>query len=214
MTTRHWPLFALRIRTPRLELRLPSTEQLDDLVDLVLDGVHDPEYMPFGVPWTDAPREQLAYNSLSHNWQSWTGFTVQRWRLNFVVLRNGVVVGTQAIGAQNFPVLREFNTGSWVGRRFQGQGIGSEMRAGVLHFGFAGLGAQWATSTAYEDNARSLGVSRKLGYREDGISRDVRRGEPATQLRMRLSRADWETHRSVDVEFENLESCLPYFQIT
>jgi RimJ/RimL family protein N-acetyltransferase len=214
MTTRHWPFFALRIRTPRLELRLPSTEQLDDLVDLVLQGVHDPEYMPFGVPWTDAPREELAYNTLAHNWQSWSGFTAANWRLDFVVLRDGVVVGTQGIGARDFPVLREVSTGSWVGRRFQGQGIGSEMRAAVLHFGFAGLGAEWATSTAYEDNARSLGVSRKLGYREDGISRDVRRGEPATQLRLRLSRADWETHRSVEVEIENLEPCRPYFRTT
>lgn len=214
MTTRHWPFFALRIRTPRLELRLPSTEQLDDLVDLVLDGVHDPEYMPFGVPWTDAPREELAYNTLAYNWQSWSEFTARHWRFDFVVLRDGVVVGTQGIGARDFPVLREVSTGSWVGRRFQGQGIGSEMRAAVLHFAFAGLGAESATSMAYEDNARSLGVSRKLGYREDGIIRDVRRGEAATQLRLRLCRADWETHRSLAVDIENLEPCRPYFQTT
>jgi RimJ/RimL family protein N-acetyltransferase len=43
---------------------------------------------------------------------------------------------------------------------------------------FEGLGAQWAVSAAFEDNAASLGVSRKLGYRDDGTERDVVRGRP------------------------------------
>ena len=31
-TLRHWPLFGLRLRTPRLELRLPSLADLDELL--------------------------------------------------------------------------------------------------------------------------------------------------------------------------------------
>ncbi len=39
------------------------------------------------------------------------------------------------------------------------------MRAAVLHLAFAGLEAEYADSDAFTDNAASLGVSRKLGYR-------------------------------------------------
>ncbi len=44
--------------------------------------------------------------------------------------------------------LRTFDTGSWVGRRFQGRGTGTEMRAAALHLMFAGLGAREATTSA------------------------------------------------------------------
>jgi hypothetical protein len=37
----HWPLHGLRLRTPRLELRLPGLEELDALAQLSADGVHD-----------------------------------------------------------------------------------------------------------------------------------------------------------------------------
>jgi len=108
-------------------------------------------------------------------------------------------------------VLREVHTGSWLGRRYQGHGIGTQMRAAVLHLAFEGLGAQHAASGAFEHNAASLGVSRKLGYRDDGIERHVVRGHPAVLQRLRLTRADWQAARSVPVEIRGLEPCLPFF---
>jgi hypothetical protein len=55
------------------------------------------------------------------------------------VLSGGVVVGSQGIGGRDFAVLREVHTGSWLGLRYQGQGIGTQMRAAVLHLAFEGL---------------------------------------------------------------------------
>jgi RimJ/RimL family protein N-acetyltransferase len=70
------------------------------------------------------------------------------------------------------------------------------MRAAVLQLAFAGLGAEYAISSAFIDNAASLAVSRKLGYADDGIEHRVRRGQPAT-ARLRLDRRTWEaTHRT------------------
>lgn len=54
MQPHHWPLYGLRLRTPRLELRLPELELLDDLASVAVDGVHPPADMPFTAPWTDA----------------------------------------------------------------------------------------------------------------------------------------------------------------
>ena len=51
----YWPLFDLRVRTPRLELRYPSDDDLVALVDLARMGIHPPETMPFSTPWTDVP---------------------------------------------------------------------------------------------------------------------------------------------------------------
>lgn len=47
---RIWPLFGLRLTTPRLELRPLRDDDLPGLVDAALSGVHDPARMPFGVP--------------------------------------------------------------------------------------------------------------------------------------------------------------------
>ena len=46
----HWPLLGLRIVTPRLELRLPSGDELAELAELAAEGVHAPDRMPFASP--------------------------------------------------------------------------------------------------------------------------------------------------------------------
>src|SRR6266851_4003442 len=47
----HWPLLGLRLITPRLELRLPSDEELSELADLAAESMHEPGSMPFLVSW-------------------------------------------------------------------------------------------------------------------------------------------------------------------
>lgn len=206
-----WPLTRLRLRTPRLELRLPSESDLYALAELAALGVHDPAVQPFGFPWTDAPPAERARSTLQFHWTQWGSWRPDKWSLNLAVLRDDTVVGTQGIGARDFAVLREVGTGSWLGMAYQGQGIGTEMRAAVLHLAFEGLGALCATSGAFADNAASLGVSRKLGYANDGIEAHVRRGHPATVQRVRIDRASWQATRSVPVSVEGLEPCLPMF---
>jgi RimJ/RimL family protein N-acetyltransferase len=201
----------LRLRTPALELRWPSLADLDALADLAVLGVHDADVQPFTVPWTDAPPDERARGLLQYHWSNWASWKRSDWRLNFAVIRDGEVAGSQGIGGRDFAVLREVGTGSWLGRRYQGQGVGTEMRAAVLHLAFEGLGAQHAVSGAFEHNAASLGVSRNLGYRDDGIERHIVRGHPAVMRRLRLTRADWQAARSVPVEIHGLEPCRPLF---
>ncbi|MET9774148.1 GNAT family N-acetyltransferase [Streptomyces sp. NPDC006367] len=207
----HWPLAGLRLTTPRLELRLPDLDDLAALASLAAGGVHDPAVQPFAVAWTDAGPEQRARSALQYHWRCWGEWQPEKWELNLVAVRDGGVVGTQSIGARDFAVRREVGTGSWPGRDFQHQGLGTEMRAAVLHLAFAGLGAQHAVSGAYADNEASLKVSRKLGYREDGIERHSVRGEPAVLRRLRLTAEQWRRHRSVPVGTEGLTECLPWF---
>jgi len=203
------PQFGLVLRTPRLELRLPSTEQLVALAEVAAEGVHDPDYMPFMTPWTDQEPLERARSTIRWRWRAWGSWTPEDWTLDFVVLLDGTVVGTQELTGREFAALREVATGSWLGQKFQGQGIGTEMRAAVLHLAFEGLDAQSAVSSAWSDNKPSLGVSRKLGYSHDGVHRVMRRGQPAVDQRLRLDRATWAANRTVSVEIEGLEPCLP-----
>jgi RimJ/RimL family protein N-acetyltransferase len=209
MLTDLLPEFGLVLRTPRLELRLPSTDQLVELGQLAAEGVHDPAEMPFLVPWTDQSPLERARSTIRYRWRIWGAWTPADWTLAFVVLLDDVVVGTQDLSGREFATLREVGTGSWLGLKYHRQGIGTEMRAAVLHLAFAGLDAQSAVSDAFTDNRASLGVSRKLGYTRDGVRRFVRRGQPATSQLLRLDRAGWESHRTVPVEVEGLQPCLP-----
>jgi RimJ/RimL family protein N-acetyltransferase len=209
-----WPLFQLRLQTPGLELRLPSDGDLDALASLAASGVHDPDVQPFAIPWTDVPPAERARSVLQYHWSQRAAWKPESWTLDFVVVRDGTVVGTQGISARDFAILREVSTGSWLGRDHHGLGIGTAMRAAVLHLAFAGLGAQYAISGAFADNLASLSVSRRLGYMADGIDRQVSRGQPATTQRLRLDRQTWESTHTVPVTIAGLEPCLPLFGLT
>src|SRR3954468_24128716 len=209
MAQEWWPFSALRLTTPRLELRFATYDDLLALAQLAFDGVHDPADMPFGVPWTDAAPEERARGTMQWQWGRWAGLSPEEWHLPFVVLEEGVVVGTQELHGGQFSVRREVATGSWLGRAHQGRGIGTEMRAAVLHLAFAELDAQWAATTAFEDNVASNGVTRRLGYQHDGCEISERRGEPARQYRYRLSRTRWEQQERIPVEVTGVEACRP-----
>jgi RimJ/RimL family protein N-acetyltransferase len=208
---RWWPLAELRLQTPRLELRLGADRDLDELASLAAAGVHDPEVQPFAFPWTDATPADRARATLQYQWSQRGAWKPEKWSLDLVVVHEGAVVGTQGMSATDFAILREVGTGSWLGQAHHGLGIGTEMRAAVLHLAFAGLGASYATSGAFTDNAASQGVSRKLGYVDDGIERQVRRGQAATVRRLRLDRDSWQAARTVPVEIIGLEPCLAMF---
>jgi RimJ/RimL family protein N-acetyltransferase len=211
MTHRYWPLFDLRVRTPLVELRYPDDDLLVDLAALASHGVHDPSLMPFLVPWTDAPPGDLERNTLQFHWRNRAAWTVASWTCPFVVIVGGELVGTQALNANDFTTLRHFETGSWLGLAHQGRGIGKEMRAAVLHFGFAGLGASSAGTGAFDDNAASLGVTRAMGYQPNGETIEVRRGAAARQLRFLLRREEWESRRRDDIDIEGLDRVIDMF---
>lgn len=205
-----WPLFDLRIRTPRLELRLPNDEDLLALLEVARAGVHDPDRMPFAVAWTDAPSPAFERGFFTFFWGARATWSPEAWRLPLAVLRAGRPIGIQEVMATDFTTLRTVDTGSWLGLPHQGQGVGTEMRAAVLWLGFEGLGAVAATSAALEGNEASHRVSEKLGYERNGEALVAPRGTPVIEHRYLLRRERWQRDR-YPVEVENLEACLPMF---
>ena len=211
MIADRWPLFGLVLRTPRLELRVPDLDRLAELAAVAAGGLHDPGVQPFVAEWTDQAPERVASSVLQWHWGTWAGWRPEKWELGLVAIADGRAVGTQSIGGADFATLREVGTGSWLGRAEHGRGLGTEMRAAVLELAFTGLGAELATSEAFEDNPASYAVSRKLGYADDGTDRYVVRGAPLVSRRLRLDRKSWEEARAIPVEIEGLEASLPMF---
>lgn len=215
MAQNDWPLYGIRVVTPRLELRYVDEELGAELADLAERGIHDPGFMPFAAPWTDVDPELLRPNTLKYYWHCRAETEPSHWDMPFAVIAEGVVVGTSALAANHFPILRQFETGSWLGSEYQGQGLGRELREASLHLGFAGFGATLAKTAAFEDNAPSLGVTESLGYSTNGAQRKVRRGKLANSLLFKLTVDEWtERLRRTDISIEGLEPCLQTLGLT
>jgi RimJ/RimL family protein N-acetyltransferase len=204
-----WPFFELRVRTPSVELRYPTDDDLRVVAALAAEGIHDPTTMPFSVPWTRAEGLELQRGVFQFTWGRRAALTRDDWSLPFLVMHHGEPVGVQDLFAKQFAVRRTVESGSWLVQRAQGRGIGTEMRAAVLHLAFAGLGADEAQSGSFADNAASTAVSRHNGYEPNGEDIIDREGEPARMLRWRLTRGRWAERRRDDITVDGLDACLP-----
>jgi RimJ/RimL family protein N-acetyltransferase len=212
MTHPVWPLFDLRVTTPRLELRYVDDDVALELADLATHGVHDPGFMPFTMPWTDVEPPQQQRNTMQFYWRCRAEWTPASWNLNLAVIVEGRVVGTTGAMALDFPTLGVFETGSWLGREFHGRGIGTEMRLATLQLMFEGFDGKLATTGAFTDNGPSLGVTAKLGYTPNGGTPRVRRGKPARTLHFEMPRDHWEAElRRDDIDLDGVEACRPLF---
>jgi RimJ/RimL family protein N-acetyltransferase len=184
------------------------------LIDVIDRGIHDPATTPFLNPFTDTPPPQRHRDSLQWWWSRRANWSPDDWCFNGAVVVDGILVGVQDLVAKNFSVLRTVNTGSWLGLEYQGQGLGREMRAAMLHLAFAGLGAVEAHSGAFHDNEASLATCRSLGYEENGDELVFRRGQRDRVIKMKLERAVWVSLRRDDIEIEGLDRCIDMFGLS
>ena len=186
-------------------------ELIPELARIAHDGVHEPEYTPFANGWTDRTAEDWDTRFARYFWAQRGAWEVDAWALPFAVLLDGVPIGVQQLTAESFPALRTVSTGSWLARSRQGQGLGTEMRAAVLSFGFQTLQAELAISGAFSTNLGSIRVSEKIGYLPNGVRRDKARDRAVEALLFRLPRERWETMGTIEVEIEGFEGCERLF---
>lgn len=195
-----WPLHALSLTVDDLLLRVMTEGDALALGEVVPDDVTgDPTHPDLG------HRVEQTY------WRHMAQWRAEDWVLPFTVLHDGALVGVQALEGKDFAVRRVVDSYSWLLTGARGQGVGKRMRTAVLDLAFRGLGAEYAISEAYADNAASLGVSRSLGYAPNGFG-VVKRDDGSGPVRMEhvvLTRAGWEPPWPVHIT--GLEPCLPLF---
>jgi RimJ/RimL family protein N-acetyltransferase/predicted GNAT family acetyltransferase len=203
------PLTRLRLRTPRLELRLATVAELRRLFAVAAAGIHDPSIMPFAVAWTDNLVED---EFVAYHLSRLENATPDAWELALVVFLGDQPIGVQSIENVDFQQSGALVTGSWLGQTYQGQGYGTEMRNAVLTFLFEKLDADEARSGAVDGNPASLAVSRKLGYVQVGTSTASPRGVPLPHADLSLPRERF--RRTVPVEVIGFDSAtLPWFGV-
>ena len=161
-----------------LELRLPDADDLLALAALAEAGVHDPAEQPFKVQWTDVAPVERARSTMRYHWSCWGSWQPADWTLNLVVVRDGVVVGTQGMGGQTS--RRSGKSGPGPGSAWSTRARGSAPRCARPCWRWPSTDSEreFAVSAAFAGNPASLAVSRKLGYADDGFDRHLIRGEP------------------------------------
>ncbi len=218
MTHPLWPLYDLRLTTRdatlgEVVLRVPTEAELPAFVGLASQGIHPPDEMPFSIPWTDLPspeREQSSYQFYMRTRATWSA---DSWILTLGLWVDGQPAGFQDLRAEQFPRFRTVATGSWLGRAFQGRGIGRLMRQMVLALAFDHLGAEIAESEAFLDNPASNRVSLGVGYRPNGLGRQSRRDGVGDTQRFRMTVEDWRSRPRPSVRVDGLESCRALFGV-
>lgn len=200
-----YPVMGLRVRMGPLTLQAVRDEDLPELVALVGSGIHPEDSMPFTVPWTHTPADEAPLAYAQYHWRTRAEFSRGRWGLQFVVRRDGVAVGSQGVATTDFLATRTGETGSWLGLAHQGRGTGTLMRQAICALLFDHLGFTEITSAAFTDNAASLAVSRKVGYRANGVNRTARLGELA-HLQMLVLTPETFVRAPYPVEVEGVEA--------
>jgi len=210
VTHAYWPLFDLRLRTADLELR-PMTEA--DLAQLADDLPDDLEQDPAARTYDVAdPRVRRGIVVHQGYWNHYGSWRPEAWRLNFVVHHAGRLVGVQELEGNDFLSLRTVDSSSYLLAEVRGRGWGKRMRAAVLALAFGRLEAEVAITSAWHDNAASLGVSRALGYQPNGESRLARDGGVDVLTHLMLRREAWlASGLGDDVQVEGFESCRYLF---
>ena len=203
-----WPLFDLVLAHGPVTLRVVRDSDLEELVAQLPDDVElDPRRERFA--GLDQARDRRR-RFVQGFWSSRGTWSPDGWCLDLRVDAEGVLVGVQTLEGDHFADLRTVDTASWLVPAARGRGIGTAMRAAVLGLAFDHLGAIAAVSSAVLDNHASLGVSRRLGYADNGRSLIRTESGPAELQHLRLTADRWRAGGR-EVTVSGAEPCLPWF---
>ncbi len=204
------PLFGIRLRCRDVALRSVREEDLPHLAVILPD---DYELNPraellSGLDVAENRRRILCQDY----WRALGTWSPTEWCLNFAVLYGGDVVGVQTLEGNDFPTVRTVDSASWLVRPVRGRGVGVAMRMAVLGLAFDHLHAWAAVTSARADNGPSLGVSRRIGYIDNGVSLTASHQGVVQLSHLRLTEEEWSASGlGREVTVENLAPCLPWF---
>lgn len=167
-----WPLLDLRLSYEEIVLGGLDDATLFDLAPRACGNVLGAHQRGWMGEWTQRPRGEFEWGVYQYHWGVRASWTPASWTHSFAVLLDGRAEGVMTIGADDWH-SRVVSTGSWLLPEARGRKVGRRMRAMAVQFAFDHLGAVWACSDAHPDNAASNGVSRSLGYVENGVRRST-----------------------------------------
>lgn len=139
-------------------------ELLGELAELAAEGIFPQPYPSYAFGWARGDAETVWGNVIEYQRGVRTTCGPEEWRLECAVIVDKQPVGVVGIGAREWGERKVAVSGSWLGRRYQGRGIGFAAARGLLRVYFDQLGGQEARRLVYPENTASLRVGEKLGY--------------------------------------------------
>ena len=117
----------------------------------------------------------------------------------YAITLGGVFIGVVAIQPPgDLEDLADLPTlGYWLGRAFQGHGYAGEAVEAVLDWAFDAFGTDAIAARAFEDNFRSRGLLRKLGFKPYAMTERFSRAldRRVSNVIVRLDRTDFEARK-------------------
>ena len=210
MSYRDWPMFDIRLTTPDLELRHLREADLGSLAAIFPQDVElDPSSTTYDGLDSTGNRRVGVYQTY---WRGRAGWRPESWALSFGVFRDGELVGYQGLEGDDFSTLRTVDSSSFLTGAVRGRGLGKQMRAAVLTLAFGPLSVRFAITSAWSDNHASLGVSRALGYVDNGVTADRRDDVAGEMAHLRLTSERWTNSGwPQQVTVSGVEECMVFF---
>lgn len=176
-----WPHPAYAISTERLLVRCYERTDVDAVHEAVLASS---EALRPWMPWIDdEPLDRVTRMEL-----------VRRFRGRFDLgqdfvygvfdAKSGRFVGGAGLHPRQSPGALEI--GYWIVKDRWGEGLATEVAGALTRVGFDAMDADRIEIRVAPDNARSLAVPRKLGYREEGLLRGVGDARGSSRSRVDL----------------------------
>ncbi|RZU48442.1 RimJ/RimL family protein N-acetyltransferase [Krasilnikovia cinnamomea] len=212
MTMADWPLFGIRLACRTVTLRPVREDDLPQLAGALPGDVgHDPRLELFDEQSAAQNERRLFCQGY---WRALGTWSPSSWVLHLAVRHAGELVGVQTVEGDNFAVLRTVDTASWLVPPARGRGLGVAMRMAALGLAFDHLGALAAVSSAVVTNAASLGVSRRLGYADNGLGFVAETTGRAELRHVRLTAEAWQaTGYGREVTVSGVDACRRWFGV-
>ena len=151
------------LQTPRLELRPTSPEVFDEL--WAASSASLSEVAPW-MAWAVDHKPEDARSFVAGSQQSWASGTAY----NFTIFESGVACGNCSLNRVD-SLTRSGEIGYWLRTDLCGRGLMTEAASAVVDFGFDEVRLHRIELHAGVDNAASIRVAEKLGFRREGIMR-------------------------------------------
>ena len=185
-----WPLFGLRLRSERLVLRLPTDDDLSDLMALARAGIHPPDEMPFGVAWSTLPSPAFERGFMQHHWAMRAAWSPER-----LVPQPAWSSSTATRSARSRSTPTDFAVHRTVAHRVvaragRSRAAGSARRCArrCSASPSTGSGRAWPRPRPSSTTRRRTRVSRSLGYEANGFGSLAPEGVARETQRFRMTR--------------------------